>query len=668
MSKLAALEVQITADIKDLNDNIKAGKSSVKDFDATMNASVNGLKKFEAQLKKSTDPKEIKALEQSISQLKGKIEVLNASQNNLVGSSQKMIAGTNQANNALSNLSRVAQDAPFGFIGIQNNLNPLLESFQRLKQETGSNVASFKALAGSLMGAGGLGLALSVVSSLYLAFGDKLMGISAEAARAAKSYEEFQKTMASSIGTAQKEIVQSQVLVNAITNVNNGVKDRTFALKQLKEQYPQYSDLQKADINDTQLLTGFQNKLAASLLRRAKAQAYADLYAKESVKLAELQSQSMQQTADKATTFNTILGTGLQLAGNAYGGLIKYKSGVEQTGKEISETNARLKVYEQLLGGVTEEQIKFGEEIGKQSSKGKTTNKIIPDKKTFEQELKDEIDFITKLFSTRTINFDEFVKRNNAAYNKAIEAAVKLNRPDSLVKTLSEEILVFANVKGTAQTVKADVNLEPNIKIPEDKIAAINAKMQGVLSNILKPNQQQIDANAAAIAQIVTNTYANAFGGIGDALAASLTTGANLFEGVFNGILNTFGEGLQQVGKQIIIGSKLLEGITKALQGGSFTKSLLGGIALVALGGVLKSLKIGQNAQGTDYWRGGLTMVGERGPELVNLPRGASVTPNHELGSIGGGMDIQIQPVVAMRGTDMVIYFNKANKLYNSIG
>lgn len=38
--------------------------------------------------------------------------------------------------------------------------------------------------------------------------------------------------------------------------------------------------------------------------------------------------------------------------------------------------------------------------------------------------------------------------------------------------------------------------------------------------------------------------------------------------------------------------------------------------------------RIGRNAEGTDYWRGGLTWVGEKGPELVNLPRGSQVIPN----------------------------------------
>jgi len=42
-------------------------------------------------------------------------------------------------------------------------------------------------------------------------------------------------------------------------------------------------------------------------------------------------------------------------------------------------------------------------------------------------------------------------------------------------------------------------------------------------------------------------------------------------------------------------------------------------------------------ARGTDSAPGGLAWVGEAGPELVNLPRGAQVIPNHRLGSIGGG-------------------------------
>lgn len=52
--------------------------------------------------------------------------------------------------------------------------------------------------------------------------------------------------------------------------------------------------------------------------------------------------------------------------------------------------------------------------------------------------------------------------------------------------------------------------------------------------------------------------------------------------------------------------------------------------------------QIGNNAEGTDYWRGGLTWVGERGPELVSLPRGSRIYSNEESEAmLAGGVTIE---------------------------
>ena len=40
--------------------------------------------------------------------------------------------------------------------------------------------------------------------------------------------------------------------------------------------------------------------------------------------------------------------------------------------------------------------------------------------------------------------------------------------------------------------------------------------------------------------------------------------------------------------------------------------------------------KIGKNASGTSYWRGGLTAVHERGGEIIDLPRGTRIYPHDE--------------------------------------
>ena len=42
------------------------------------------------------------------------------------------------------------------------------------------------------------------------------------------------------------------------------------------------------------------------------------------------------------------------------------------------------------------------------------------------------------------------------------------------------------------------------------------------------------------------------------------------------------------------------------------------------------------NAAGTDNWRGGLTWVGESGPELVSLPRGSQIYSNQESRAMAG--------------------------------
>jgi len=71
------------------------------------------------------------------------------------------------------------------------------------------------------------------------------------------------------------------------------------------------------------------------------------------------------------------------------------------------------------------------------------------------------------------------------------------------------------------------------------------------------------------------------------------------------------------------------------------------GSSIAKIGNALGGIKgIGKNANGTSFWRGGPTLVGERGPELVDLPRGARVTPNSDLGGLGGlgGGKVEIVP------------------------
>lgn len=66
---------------------------------------------------------------------------------------------------ALNSLSLVAQDLPFGFIGIQNNLPGVISSFGELTMEAGSVAGALKQLGSALIGPAGLFLAFSAVTA-----------------------------------------------------------------------------------------------------------------------------------------------------------------------------------------------------------------------------------------------------------------------------------------------------------------------------------------------------------------------------------------------------------------------------------------------------------------------------------------------------------------------
>ena len=58
-------------------------------------------------------------------------------------------------------------------------------------------------------------------------------------------------------------------------------------------------------------------------------------------------------------------------------------------------------------------------------------------------------------------------------------------------------------------------------------------------------------------------------------------------------------------------------------------------------------------AAGTNYSTSGLTMVGEKGPELVNLPRGSQVIPNDVLKGAAGASSIVYSPAIDARGASV---------------
>lgn len=143
--------------------------------------------------------------------------------------------------------------------------------------------------------------------------------------------------------------------------------------------------------------------------------------------------------------------------------------------------------------------------------------------------------------------------------------------------------------------------------------------------------QEVIGFVAPMIADILTTVW----GVIGPVIDGMI----NIFKTIFN-VVQRIWPGIQKI-------LETVWGIIKPIVDsvGWVISKIAGAFGLVAdkMGGDGKAGTVGSNANGTNNWRGGPTWVGERGPELVDLPKGSRVLPNKESLQVAKGA---LQPTI----------------------
>jgi len=111
-----------------------------------------------------------------------------SSQNKMSAAFKSSQKPTVDAGYALTNLQRVISDMPYGLIGIQNNLDPLAQSFSSLSGKAGGAKGALQAIGRSLTGTGGILFGLSLAGSVALMFGDKIVSAFTGASKVTRAY------------------------------------------------------------------------------------------------------------------------------------------------------------------------------------------------------------------------------------------------------------------------------------------------------------------------------------------------------------------------------------------------------------------------------------------------------------------------------------------------
>jgi hypothetical protein len=538
------LEVQIGADKSEFDKKIKEIEFDIKELSKVK------LDRLKLGLDTTEINNQIKDAKNSLNSFKTTVKDTGAA---ISGQFTKQVGN---GGNTLMQFSRIAQDAPFGIMGIGNNITATAESFGYLKQQTGSTGGALKALASSIAGTGGILLGVSLLTTGLTLLSQSGLSVQDVINKLTGNFDEFGATVnkiaVDSAKNSGAEIAGLKALVSVAQDDLNSRQDRILAVDELQSKYPGYfGNLNKEKILNGDL-TSVTNELSKAIIARAEATAIAD-------KIGELASKKLD---------------------------LQIKKEKEVLGLQKAQQNAKFTI---ASGGTlgADANISSISRLARATSNVKDLNQQIYDIQVQQDKLaarlNQKTDESVKLLTKKEKEVKEKPARVASSPIASVTAAPRMST--SGVAVLTGEIDEYGNkLLGLPHTIRTAMLRSQQ---EADKGAA---KMAEALFNF----------NESA-SQIINTSIADTFAGLGSAIGQALSTGGNVLTSVGKTLLSSLGGILIEIGKMAItIGIGLL-GIKAALKTLNPYAAIGAGVALIALGSFFasKSSSIGSSVGGS---------------------------------------------------------------------
>jgi type II secretory pathway pseudopilin PulG len=420
-----------------LSKGFKAALKSIQQLE-------NELKDFDKALSVATNPSDIIKLNQAIASTQNEVKVLR----NLGASSEFAAGGLNKLSKSTSNyngigieFSRIIQDAPFGIIGIGNNITQLAGNFQQLRAQSTSTGAALKtAFASIISPANLLVLSISAITTaltLYSMGAFKSKDATKEAEDALEKYrktlDNLNKSQIEGASNAQREIQSFVLLKQQAENLNIPLATRLEAVRDLKKEYPTYL----GNLSNEQILTGnvgtaYQN-LTKEIIATAKARAASDQIAKNSLdvltlefQLEEKRTKRLQETAFAQDKINQLIAKRQEQGFLTQGEIQQYDSFVKQLNNAVDLQSEEIPILEELVR-IREQDAKLTGLIDKNISSGaKFTETLTTNTKALNTEVKELANTYQSFLDQLGIVTDiDILKRTQLAVNVENQPLIK---------------------------------------------------------------------------------------------------------------------------------------------------------------------------------------------------------------------------------------------------
>lgn len=619
-------------------------------------------------LRAATDLPTIQGLNTQLAQTKAALAQLKTA------GIEPLTKATSSYNSVGTDFARIIQDAPFGIIGVGNNITQLAQSFQVLKNQTGSTSAALKAGFASIFAPGNaLVLVISLITTALTAYQMGAFDSAEETDKLDKKTKTFDQTLKELIDSlnavnkarvegakgATDELVQLDLLNKTLTASNQPQSIRIAAYKKLKEEYPTIlSNISQEEALANGLGEAYF-KVVNAITQRAAVIAIEDKLvelAKERIDIIEKERSEtdfqnkllkdrenlLAQIASRGVEVNQNGRTLAQIFGDQTVDLALTDLGIAiiNVNKELSllgnnvmpQTLSQLNKNDKATENLQNQFLQLNLELSdffKLSKDGTNSNKEALDSYSKSWDLYN--------LSQQTANKEtENLTLSQNNLNKKIEETLKLVNTTTLPNKALENL-------GKTE-VKIDEK-PPVIEIPQID----NSKKSAFIKSLK-------DFNAEA-SNIVSSGTANTIGDVAFGIGQALANGTSVFKAAGRALLEgvaQIADGLGQAAIKVGIGMIAIKAAFK-----NPATAIAAGVALVALAGFIRAkLGGGGGSSIPSGGGGGSASVGGAG-----VGGGSSFVGGAQGGLFQQNRDVSGEFVV--RGQDLVYVLGQANNRIN---
>lgn len=640
VGQLTENQGQLKAVINDLNTSLRLNEKELTAATVKLqklNTTTTGGKQAAASLR--TEIAQLAANSKTLG------DSLNTAKTNLAQT-------TSQLKNSTTELKK-AEKATGGFAG------GLTKAYSGLR--TLANIIPGLGISGIIL------VAVDAVKSLVEALGG-----------AGKAQKILNNAMAEAVGSVGGEVAQLRSLVSIAKDTSLSYDARTQAIKELNKEYPGlHGNITLENVGTDKITAAINNEIEA-IKRRSKAKALEKLIDEESAKLEQAKQFDAGLNLKEAGAITTdFFGKVSKFLGAP--GLIGTQSALhEALVSPIIEGQKKIDLYAKALNDLNKEAAIAGTLFVAPAAKSEKVKKDVETISDVLSKMRAQLVVIGK-------NEDFFGTNESLKKIQLIESTItelftkfKLQAENPIVLKLGLEANDIKEREDLRKLmpdlISKDFTIPVPLEVTPPKIIDIKKVFIPISDELLK------------MTALMQDTFSNLAASIGESLGNAFSGSGSFLKDALGGVFNIMGDFLIQLGKAAVITSKLFLAI-KASKINPIS-GIIGGIAAIAAGIILKNVQLPGFATGgfvsgpgtsksdsiharlskgeyimsadtvSRFGKGFFDMINGGGrPRNGGFANGGSVSG----GNIGGGFTQTIIPDVVVRGSDLLLVFDRAS-------